>query len=99
MSKLKLSKQGKELIKLYEKMVKEGYSRRDGVEVKKAFSDFELRKFRNLCKEKISNSKIKYKILLTGGYANFFNKMIKKKVVIDQDITIKGIANAYKELV
>ncbi len=24
--------------------------------------------------------------------------MIKKKVVIDQDITIKGIANAYKEL-
>ena len=35
MSKLKLSKQGKELIKLYEKMVKEGYSRRDSVEVKK----------------------------------------------------------------
>ena len=27
------------------------------------------------------------------------NKMIKKKVVIDQDITIKGIANAYKELI
>ena len=44
-------------------------------------------------------SKIKYKILLTGGYANFFNKMIKKKVIIDQDITIKGIANAYKELI
>ncbi len=53
----------------------------------------------NIIDKIISRSKIKYKILLTGGYANFFKKMIKKKVVIDQDITIKGIANAYKELV
>ena len=52
----------------------------------------------NIIDKIISRSKIKYKILLTGGYANFFKKMIKKKVVIDQDITIKGIANAYKEL-
>ena len=27
------------------------------------------------------------------------NKMIKKKVVLDKDITIKGVANAYKELI
>ena len=53
----------------------------------------------NIIDKIISKSKIKYKILLTGGYANFFNKMIKKKAVVDQDITIKGIANAYKELV
>ena len=53
----------------------------------------------NIIDKIISKSKIKYKILLTGGYANFFNKIIKRKVVIDQDITIKGIANAYKELV
>ena len=53
----------------------------------------------NIIDKIISRSKIKYKILLTGGYANFFNKMIKKKVIIDQDITIKGIANAYKELI
>jgi len=53
----------------------------------------------NIIDKIISRSKIKYKILLTGGYANFFKKMIKKKVFIDQDITIKGIANAYKELV
>ena len=53
----------------------------------------------NIIDKIISKSKIKYKILLTGGDANFFTKMIKKKVVIDQDITIKGIANAYKELV
>ena len=53
----------------------------------------------NIIDKIISKNKIKYKILLTGGYANFFKKMIKKKVVIDQDITIKGIANAYKELI
>ena len=53
----------------------------------------------NIIEKIISKSKIKYKILLTGGYANFFKKMIKKKVIIDQDITIKGIANAYKELI
>ena len=53
----------------------------------------------NILEKIISKSKVKYKILLTGGYANFFKKIIKKKVVIDQDITIKGIANAYKELI
>ena len=53
----------------------------------------------NILDKIISKSKIKYKILITGGYANFFKRMIKKKTVIDQDITIKGIANAYKELI
>ena len=53
----------------------------------------------NIIDKIISKSKIKYKIILTGGYAKFFKKMIKKKTVIDHDITIKGIANAYKELV
>ena len=53
----------------------------------------------NIINKIISKKKIKYKILLTGGYANFFKKIIKKKVVIDQDITIKGISNAYKELI
>ncbi len=53
----------------------------------------------NIIDKIFSRSKIKYKILLTGGYAKFFKKMVKKNVVIEQDITIKGIANAYKELV
>ena len=53
----------------------------------------------NIIDKIISKSKIKYKILLTGGYANFFKKKIKKKVVIDQDITVKGIANVYKDLI
>ena len=39
-----------------------------------------------------------YKIILTGGYSIFLKKMIKKKVFIDQDITIKGISKIYNEL-
>ncbi len=53
----------------------------------------------NIIDKIFSKQKIKFKILLTGGYANFFKKVIKKKVLIDQDITIKGIANVYKELI
>ena len=43
--------------------------------------------------------KMKYKIILTGGYANFFKKKIKKQTIVDQDITIKGISQVYKELI
>jgi type III pantothenate kinase len=53
----------------------------------------------NILNKIISKNKIKYKIILTGGYANFFKKMIKKSVMVDQDITVKGIANVYKELI
>ena len=38
-----------------------------------------------------------YKILLTGGYANLFKKIIKKKTIVDQNITIKGISIVYKK--
>ena len=48
---------------------------------------------------KIRNiSKKKYKIILTGGYANLFKKFIKKKSAIDQNITIKGIAKIFEDL-
>ncbi len=43
--------------------------------------------------------KMKYKIILTGGYAKFFKDFIKKKTIIDQNITIKGIAKVYKKLI
>ena len=43
------------------------------------------------------NNKTNFKIILTGGYANFFKNSIKKKVLIDQNITIKGIAKIYKK--
>ena len=71
MSEFKLSKQGQELIKLYEKMAQDGYKRTDGIKVKKAFSDLELRKFRNLCKEKISNKQIKTILDYGGGGSNW----------------------------
>ena len=53
----------------------------------------------NIISKITTNWKMDYKIILTGGYAKFFCKMIKKKVIVDKDITIKGIANAYKELI
>jgi len=44
------------------------------------------------------NWKINYKIILTGGYANMFKKIIKnKKVIVDQNITINGVSKVYRE--
>ena len=44
MASLKMSNQGKKLIKLYEKIVSEGYDRQDGIRVNSAYNDFELKK-------------------------------------------------------
>ena len=43
------------------------------------------------------NWKMNYKIILTGGYANLFKKIIKRKCIVDQDITIKGASRVYRE--
>ena len=53
----------------------------------------------NIIKKIISKDKRKYKIVLTGGYANFFKTIIKKKILVDQDITVKGISKVYKEFI
>lgn len=53
----------------------------------------------NIIKRITSKWKMKYKIILTGGYAKFFKKIIKRKTVVDQNITIKGISKVYKELI
>ena len=48
---------------------------------------------------KITKSwKMNYKIILTGGYANLFKKIIQRKTFVDQNITIKGISRVYREL-
>ncbi|MFL2889398.1 MAG: type III pantothenate kinase [Pelagibacteraceae bacterium] len=52
----------------------------------------------NLIKKIISSSKKNYKVILTGGYAGFFKKLINKNSIIDTNITIKGIIKIYKEL-
>ena len=67
MENLKLSKQGKNLVKLYERMVVEGYNRQDGSKVENTYNDFELKKFRNVCKECISNRSIKTVLDYGGG--------------------------------
>lgn len=53
----------------------------------------------NIINKISSSGKVKYKIVLTGGYAKLFKNMIKKKTIVDQDITIKGLVKVYKELV
>ena len=53
----------------------------------------------NIIKKISLKSNINYKIILTGGYAKLFKKHIhKRKVLIDQNITIKGIAKILKKL-
>ncbi len=51
----------------------------------------------NIINKIVKTNKTNFKIILTGGFANFFKKSIKKKVLIDQNITIKGIAKIYKK--
>ena len=52
----------------------------------------------NIINKIIIKSKKNYKIILTGGYAKIFKKIKKKKTTIDQNITIRGIAKVFKEL-
>ena len=52
MKALELSAKGQKLIQLYADMAENGYDRKDGSRVESAYNDFELRKFRNVCKEK-----------------------------------------------
>ena len=53
----------------------------------------------NIIKRIFIKTKVKFKIILTGGYANLFKKYIKHKTVVDENITIDGIAKAFKELI
>ena len=52
----------------------------------------------NIIKKITLTRKTNYKIILTGGYASLFKKYLTNKPIIDQNITIKGIARVYKEL-
>jgi hypothetical protein len=69
MKELKLSAKGAELIKLYEIMATEGYHKTDGKKVPAEFTynDFELKKFRNLCKEYFLSNKISTVLDYGGG--------------------------------
>ena len=52
----------------------------------------------NIIKKIISTSKLRYKVILTGGYSKLFKKHINEKSIIDNNITTKGIIKIYKDL-
>ena len=52
----------------------------------------------NIIKKISFKTKTNYKIILTGGYAKLFSKYVHQKSIIDENITIKGISKAYREL-
>ena len=53
----------------------------------------------NIIKRISKNTKVRFKIILTGGYAKLFKKYLRNKPIIDENITINGIAKAFKELI
>jgi len=42
-------------------------------------------------------TKKKYKIIFTGGYADLFKKSIRRSFTVDRNITIRGIIEIFKE--
>ncbi len=50
----------------------------------------------NIINKITKNWKMKYKIILTGGYANLFKKIIKRQTIVDQNITVKGVSKVYR---
>ena len=53
----------------------------------------------NIINKITAKERSKYKIILTGGFAKFFKNIIKKKILVDRNITVKGIAKVYKEFI
>ena len=53
----------------------------------------------NIIKKISLKFKTKFKIILTGGYADIFAKFVNNNSTIDKHITIKGIMFIYKNLV
>ena len=39
-------------------------------------------------------TKMSFKIIITGGFSNLFKNSIKTKVILDKDITINGLIKA-----
>ncbi len=52
----------------------------------------------NIISKITSKWKMNYTVILTGGYASFFKKIIKRKTIVDQNITIRGISKIYMKL-
>jgi len=44
----------------------------------------------------MKETKKKFKIIITGGFSKLFINSLKSKVIIDKDITIKGLIRTVK---
>ena len=44
----------------------------------------------------MKETKKKFKVIITGGFSKLFTNSLKSKVVIDKDITIKGLIRTVK---
>ena len=75
-NKLKLSKKGLKLINLYKDMVVNGYERTDGSKVTSTYNDFELRKFRTICKTHLQN-RYRNDLDYGGGGSNWYASNFK----------------------
>ena len=64
---LELSKKGMDLIGSYKDMVVNGYERTDGSKVTSTYNDFELRKFRAICKTHLQREDIETVLDYGGG--------------------------------
>ena len=53
----------------------------------------------NIIKKINLKFRVKFKVIVTGGYAEIFAKFINNKTTIDKHITIKGIMFIYKNLI
>jgi type III pantothenate kinase len=53
----------------------------------------------NIIKKIKTSFNCSFKIILTGGYSNFFYKFINNNSTIEPNITIKGIMHIYKNLI
>ena len=59
MNKLKISGKGQRLISMYSEMAENGYATNIGVDIKNAYNSFELRKIRDVIKNKFTQHNIK----------------------------------------
>tara|TARA_Y100001935_G_C17224352_1_gene466975 strand:+ start:387 stop:1058 length:672 start_codon:yes stop_codon:yes gene_type:complete len=64
---LYLSKKGQELIEHYKEMVKNGYKRKDGLEVKNTYQSFELKNFKEVILPEFNKLKIRTLLDYGGG--------------------------------
>ncbi len=67
MEEIKLSKKGNELISLYQEMAANGLDTTYGTRKENPYNSFQLKKFRYLCKDQISNAEIQTVLDYGGG--------------------------------